>query len=341
MSRSLASNPPDRLAIIRTSQQPAILIAKDPALPERGAWTGIDGTWRRLHGDFTEQGWSIEWHDFRLARDLDWGRSFHAGSLEICLNFSGTGTLQDGNAERELGPNQVAIYTLPDQRMRASRRADSLHRFLTLELTPRFLRERFAGEMAKLKPAIRRFVENDAGAVPYLEIKPLPASLLASRVQFVRPPVPGPALNTWYLGRVLEILSQTLFPDEDPNELFCQKFQRTNRERVERVRYLIERDLENPPSLDMLAQEVGCSSFYLSRMFVQESGVSIPKFLRLKRMEKAAELLKHGRANVTEAAITVGYASLSAFNKAFVEHFGCCPGLYPHARIPGRGGEKS
>ena len=24
------------------------------------------------------------------------------------------------------------------------------------------------------------------------------------------------------------------------------------------------------------------------------------------------------------------------YNKAFVEHFGCCPGLYPHAKIPGR-----
>jgi AraC-like DNA-binding protein len=175
-------------------------------------------------------------------------------------------------------------------------------------------------------------------AAPYLEIKPLPASLLASRVQFVRLPVPGPARNTWYLGRVLEILSQTLFPDEDPNELFCQKYQRTNRERIERVRFLIERDLENPPSLLMLAQETGCSPFYLSRVFAQESGVSIPKFLRLKRIEKAAELLRAGRANVTEAAVAVGYTSLSAFNKAFVEHFGCCPGLYPHGKIPGRGG---
>ncbi len=105
------------------------------------------------------------------------------------------------------------------------------------------------------------------------------------------------------------------------------------------MRYLIERDLENPPSLDMLAQEVGCSSFYLSRVFAQETGAGIPKFLRLKRMEKAADLLRTGRANVTEAAVAVGYASLSAFNKAFVELFGCCPGLYPHAKIPGRADE--
>ena len=280
---------------------------------------------------------SIEWHDFRLARDLDWGRSFHLGSLEICLNFSGSGLLQDGDAERAIGPGQVAVYTLQDKRLQAVRRADSLHRFLTLELTPGFLRTHFAAaELTKLKPEIARFIEGGSGAVPYLEVRALPASLLAARVQFVAPPVPGPARHTWYLGRVLEILAQTIYPDENPAELFCQRHQRSNRERVERVRFLIERDLENPPSLDMLAQEVGCSSFYLSRVFAQETGASIPKFLRLKRMEKAAELLRHGRANVTEAAVAVGYASLSAFNKAFVELFGCCPGLYPHGKIPGR-----
>lgn len=270
---------------------------------------------------------------------MDWGRSFHPGSLEVCLNFSGTGTLQDGDAERVLGPGQMAIYTSQGQRMRATRRADSLHRFLTLEFRPDFLRTHFAPEeLAKMTLAIRRFVESDGEAPPYLEIRALPASLLAARVQFVEPSVSNLARNTWYLGRVLEVLAQAIFPDEDPDELFCQRHQRSNRERVERVRYLVERDLENPPSLDMLAQEVGCSPFYLSRVFAQETGASIPKFLRLKRMEKAADLLRTGRANVTEAATAVGYASLSAFNKAFLDHFGCCPGLYPHAKIPGRTG---
>ena len=45
--------------------------------------------------------------------------------------------------------------------------------------------------------------------------------------------------------------------------------------------------------------------------------------------ERAAELLKSGRCNVTEAAFEVGYSSLSHFSQAFHEMFGCCPGLYP------------
>ncbi|PYJ87575.1 MAG: AraC family transcriptional regulator, partial [Verrucomicrobia bacterium] len=50
------------------------------------------------------------------------------------------------------------------------------------------------------------------------------------------------------------------------------------------------------------------------------------------RMERAAELLRSGRYNVTEAATEVGYASLSHFSKAFCETIGCCPVLYPMAK---------
>ncbi len=46
-------------------------------------------------------------------------------------------------------------------------------------------------------------------------------------------------------------------------------------------------------------------------------------------MERAAELLRTGKCNVTEAALEVGYNSLSHFSAVFRETFGCCPGLYP------------
>ena len=44
--------------------------------------------------------------------------------------------------------------------------------------------------------------------------------------------------------------------------------------------------------LEMLGQEVGCSPFYLSRIFSREVGLTIPQFLRNARMERAAELLR-------------------------------------------------
>ncbi|MEI8080957.1 MAG: helix-turn-helix transcriptional regulator, partial [Actinomycetes bacterium] len=66
-----------------------------------------------------------------------------------------------------------------------------------------------------------------------------------------------------------------------------------------------------------------------SRTFSREMGLTIPQYLRQIRMERAAELLKSGKCNVTEAALEVGYNSLSHFSHAFCETMGCCPGLYP------------
>ena len=107
---------------------------------------------------------------------------------------------------------------------------------------------------------------------------------------------------------------------------------RQARDRVERTKELLARDLANPPTLETLGREVGCSPFYLSRSFSREVGLTIPQYLRKLRMERAAELLRSGRYNVTETATEVGYASLSHFSKAFCETIGCCPVLYPMAK---------
>jgi AraC-like DNA-binding protein len=309
----------------------------DSAPAEQAAWEGVNGVWRPLDGSFFDGGVSIEWHDFRVDADMDWSRSFHPGCLEICLNFSGSGTLRDGPLERQLESSQVAIYTTHSSgRPKARRPAGSWHRFLTLEMGREFLNTHFDSSRDRLKEPVVRFMDSTGAPPPWLEIFPLPTSLLGARMELLQPPVPEPARPMWYRAKVLEILSQTLFASDGPAELFCHRHQRQNRERVDRVCYLLERDLENPPSLEMLGQEVGCSPFHLSRVFAEQAGMSIPKYLRTKRIERAAELLKSGKANVTEAAMSVGYNSLSAFNKAFVEQMGCCPGLYPAVRIPGR-----
>ena len=307
-----------------------------PKPAEEAVWSHVHGEWRPLDGSFFEGGVSIEWHDFRVDADMDWARSFHPGCLEICLNFSGSGSLQDGSAGRRIEAGQVALYTTHPGRPKAVRAAGSLHRFLTLEMGRDFLRTHFGTQLDRLKEPVRRFIESKGAPPPWLEIAPLPTALLTTRMELLQPPVPEAARAIWYRGKVFEILAHLLFVADEPGELFCHRHQRQNRERVEPACYLLERDLENPPSLEMLADEVGCSPFHLSRIFAEEAGMSIPRYLRTKRIDRAAELLKTGKANVTEAAMAVGYSSLSAFNKAFVEQMGCCPGLYPVVKIPGR-----
>ena len=130
--------------------------------------------------------------------------------------------------------------------------------------------------------------------------------------------------------------SSDLFQPRSHDELFCHRQQRVARDRVEAVQAILRRQLSQTPALEDIAREVGCSPFYLSRTFSKETGQTIPQYLRQLRMERAATLLKTGDYNVTEAAMEVGYNSLSHFSQAFHQTFGCCPGLYP-MRVPALG----
>ena len=152
------------------------------------------------------------------------------------------------------------------------------------------------------------------------------------------PPVSAasPAGRLWYESKVIELLSLLVFAPEAPaakGELFCDRQKRLNRERIEQVCAILERDLANPPTLEMLAAQVDCGAFHLSRTFSQHTGRTVPQYLRQLRLERAAQLLKEGRCNVTEAAMEVGYSSLSHFSKAFWEAYGCCPGLYGNPKL--------
>ena len=124
---------------------------------------------------------------------MDWARSFHPSCLEIYLNFSGSGTLQDGVVERQLEAAQVAINTTHPGRPKARRAAGSSPRFLTLEMRREFLRTPFSENREQLKEPVRQFMKSSGKPPAWLEIGLLPASLLSMCNTLLQPPVPEAA----------------------------------------------------------------------------------------------------------------------------------------------------
>lgn len=285
-----------------------------------------------MFGDFDRSQVSVEWHDFRLDKTLAWERSFHPRSLELCLNFSGTADIRHGEGGVRLEPGEWAAYLTGSGACccKAERNAGCIHRFITVELGPDWLKEHLGPVAVSLDERVRAFMDGGVSEARWLGSGRIPAGLLPFRMQLLDPPVRPAAYPTWYRGKILDLLAHVLFADPG-GELFCESHKRQRAERIEQVCHLLERDLENPPSLDMLAEAVDWSPSHLSRTFVREMGMSVPKYLRIRRVERAAALLKEG-SSVTDAAFAVGYSSLSAFNKAFHEHMKCCPGLYPLRR---------
>ncbi len=296
---------------------------------EREAWRSVCAGWCPLFAGFREWGFSVEWHSFQCPFQLDWSRSFHPESLEICLNLDGRGRLVEGRRSVEVPPRSAVFYWCADGGPRAWRLPDQNHAFFTVELSRSFLARRLNGREPGLHSLVRNVLTQPAPPGAVAETAPL-TSELERLAQGLRHPPPQQAARVlWYESRALELASLLLFELRPEAELFCDRQRRVARERVERVVALLAADLEHPPNLEELGRRVGCSAWYLSRTFSAEMGMTIPQYLRRRRLERAAELLRSGRYNVTEAALAVGYSSLSHFSQAFHEHFGCCPGLYP------------
>ena len=295
---------------------------------EAVAWREVSQGWRQLWGDFDRLGVSLQWHDFKTNRALDWGLSFRPRSLEFCLNVAGRGAVAE---KATYIPNSAGYYAVADEPLRASRQARDHHQFVTVEFSNRHLQEQLADCEADLEPQLRAAIFPEKERPIVSSARPMTTEQHQVVASLLKPPVSKPAQALWYQSKALELMSHFLFAPKDP-ELFCMRQRRVARDRVERTKELLARDLANPPTLEMLGREVGCSPFYLSRSFSREVGLTIPQYLRNLRMERAAELLRSGRYNVTEAATEVGYSSLSHFSKAFCETIGCCPVLYPMAK---------
>jgi AraC-like DNA-binding protein len=299
------------------------------AFTERPAWRAIGDGWRHLHGSMSGGGVSFEWHDFKAHGEFDWGKSFHPDSVEVCLNLEGAGRVNFNKQEAAFTPLTAGFYRRGEQPLQATRQANQRHQFLTVEMSFDFLRRHLSDFVTSLHPLVRDVVsgQSEKSAVA-------PPSRLTSRQQQLLAslrdaPVLALAQAVWYQAKALEVAAEFFFVAPGERELFCQRQHRLSAERVEKVIALLREKLSEPPTLEEIGRAVGCSPFHLSRTFSAATGMTIPQYTRQLRMERAAELLKSGKFNVTEAALEVGYSSLSHFSQTFHETFGCCPGLYP------------
>lgn len=307
---------------------------------ERQAWQQFGAGWLPLHGGIALSGVSFEWHDFKTHQLFDWGQSFHPDTIEVCLNLEGDGTVSSDGAEMAFAPMTVGFYRRGQQQLRGLRQANQRHRFLTIELSFDFLRRHLSEFVTSLHPLVREAVggaPETSGIAPVMRLNTRHQQLLAS---LRHAPVLALAQGAWYRAKALEAAAEFFFIPKENEELFCQRQKRQSTERAARVIVLLKKDLAAPPTLEDIGRVVGCSAFHLSRTFSAATGMTIPQYLRQLRMERAAELLRSGKFNVTETALEVGYSSLSHFSHAFHETFGCCPGLYP-LKTPAQTSRKS
>jgi AraC-like DNA-binding protein len=97
---------------------------------------------------------------------------------------------------------------------------------------------------------------------------------------------------------------------------------------VERAARIIQAESE-PLSLEDIADQVGLSPSRLSRLFHQQSGVSLVQFRQRQTLERFYRLYGNGRhKTMIAAALEAGFGSYPQFHRVFKQHTGKSPASF-------------
>ncbi len=91
---------------------------------------------------------------------------------------------------------------------------------------------------------------------------------------------------------------------------------------------IIETHLLLELSLESIAKELHYSKFHLSRKFNTRIGISIPSYIKLRRLCEAVRLIDVDEYQINDIAFKCGFNSASYFTKMFKEKYGLTPKEY-------------
>lgn len=96
-------------------------------------------------------------------------------------------------------------------------------------------------------------------------------------------------------------------------------------DRTEAAKSYLASRMNERITLDDVARAVHASPFHLARIFQQQTGVPVHRYLTQLRLRASLERLAEGSNDLTEIALELGFSSHSHFTDAFRREFGHPP----------------
>src|SRR3981189_1280026 len=103
---------------------------------------------------------------------------------------------------------------------------------------------------------------------------------------------------------------------------------------AQKALWYIESHLARPLTIDEIAGVSGVSRFHLVRAFGAATGLSVMRYVRARRVSKAARALAAGAPDILSLALDADYGSHEAFTRPFRAYFGVTPAAGPLATCP-------
>ena len=154
----------------------------------------------------------------------------------------------------------------------------------------------------------------------YSDFEYMKAAIQNSAVDYLLKPV-----NTEELGRLLQRLEAALLARE---QQMAPRRESDAASLAESVRVYLQENYDRQVDLSALAESLGVSAPYLSKLFHEQTGTSPMRYLTDLRMSRARKLLADSGLTVREIAVRVGYPDPFHFSRSFKNAVGVSPAQF-------------
>ncbi len=225
----------------------------------------------------------------------------------------------------EKSPGFSCISYFPGHTLRMVYKKEEKVRWLGILIDKPALLDLISDACAKGADPLRKVLETDRVAEPFFQKAPTAPVSCAIMNQIFDCPYKGSLGRLFRESKMLELLSTGLSIHLIGQGDASRTISRRDVDKLHYVRRMLSESFEETPTLFDLAKRVGMSETKLKRNFKEYFGIPVFRMYKQVRMETAREMLLSGEWNVTQAAVEVGYSSLSHFSQAFRKHFGISP----------------
>lgn len=133
-----------------------------------------------------------------------------------------------------------------------------------------------------------------------------------------------------YLNQIVILTYRNFF--DDWTRLYAKDVLNSGaRHIVYQIINYVDNNLYEIHELPQIADAFGYNYSYLSRVFAEETGLTLQQYFNQRRHREAIELLKEGNMTITQIAEKLNYQSIHSFSNAFRKMAGVSPMQYQEA----------
>lgn len=279
-----------------------------------------------------QSGLHLEWIDDDYHRDLC-VKSEHDDRMPLVAKFYLSGehhvrcpSVPGVPTEYCEAAGQSYFFALPDIEEDEISLANQRVQLIRIQVEPHFF-QALGFNLASLPALLQRTLEQGDRHRFHQSLGKMTPAMQVALQQILQCPYSHEIKRLFLESKALELLAlqleQWLVLEQGERSSGCLKA--ADLELVCEAADILQQELSQPPSIIALARRVGLNEHKLKVGFRQVFATTVFGYVRTQRLERARQLLLAGDLTVTQAALTVGYASQGHFAAAFRKRFGVNP----------------